>query len=68
MNRQEQIRSMKSEIGDYPTISQIAKYMGKGRDQVRELIAGLEYYQNGRKKQYFVNDVVDRIREHRAVG
>lgn len=67
MERQEQIRSMRSSVGDYPNTSQIAKYLGKSRDSVRNLVSGLEYVQNGRSKQYFVNDVVDRIRTQRAV-
>lgn len=67
MERQEQIRSMRASVGDYPNTSQIAKYLGKSRDSVRHLVEGLEYYQDGRSKNYFVNDVVDRLRELRTV-
>lgn len=66
MNRQEVIRDMKAEIGSFPNLSQIAKYLGKGRDTARTLVAGLEYYEDGKAKQYFVNDVADRILAHRA--
>lgn len=68
MTKQDLVRDMKKEIGSLPTISQIAKYMGKSRDQVREHItAGLDYYQDGRSKHYFVGDVADVILRHRIV-
>ena len=68
MERQEVIRDMKKEIGSFPNLSQIAKYLGKGRDAARTLVAGLEHYEDGKAKKYFVNDVADRILQSRSVG
>ena len=68
MTKQELIRDIKQEVGSFPTISQIAKYMRLGRDTVRsEITAGLDYVEHGRSKQYFVNDIAERILERRNV-
>lgn len=68
MNRQEIIRDLKKETGtSFPNVSQIAKYMGVSRDRVREMVAGCECLVSGRSKQYFVNDVADRILAGRTI-
>lgn len=63
MTKQDIIRGLEKEAGSsFPTISDIARFMGKGRATVRkEITAGLEYIESGRSKSYFVNDVADRI-------
>ena len=68
MNRQEIIRDIKKEIGNFPNITEIADYMQQSRESVREMMAGVEYYATGKAKKYFVNDVADRILATRAVG
>lgn len=68
MNRQEMIRDMKREVGSFPNISQIAKYMGWSRDKVRVMVAGLEYIEGGKSKQYFVNDVVGKLLQQKGVN
>lgn len=68
MNRQDLIRDIKKEYGSFPNISQLAKYMGLSRDTVRaEIVNGLEYYESGKSKKYFVNDVADRILQQRGM-
>ena len=68
MNRQELIRDMKKEIGSFPNISQIANYMGMSRETVTtEITSGLEFYESGKAKKYFVNDIADRIMMKRAM-
>lgn len=67
MTKQEIIRDIKKEIGSFPNVSQIARYFGVSRDKVRsEIVCGLEYYEAGRNKRYFVNDIADRVMSHRA--
>ena len=67
MTKQELIRDLKKETGSsFVTISGIARYMGMGRDTVRnEITAGLEYIESGRSKSYFVGDIAQRIIERR---
>lgn len=65
MNRQDVVRDMKKEIGSFPNISQIAKYLSVSRDKVREMVDGLEYLEDGRSRKYFINDVADRILQNR---
>lgn len=68
MNRQELIRDIKSECGAFPNISQLAKYMGVSRQTIRtEITSGLEYIETGKSKQYFVNDVADKILRQRNI-
>lgn len=68
MNRKELVRDMKGEIGSFPSTSQIAKYMRVSRDKVRNMVAGLEYIEDGKSKRYFVNDVVGRLLEQKGVN
>ena len=59
------IRDIKKDIGSFPNISQIAKYMHVSRDRAREMVAGLEFIEDGRSKKYFVNDIAGRILQQR---
>lgn len=68
MNRQELVRDMRQEIGTFPNISQIARYMSVSRDKVRVMVAGLEYIEDGRSRKYFVNDVVGRLLQQKGVN
>lgn len=67
MDKQTLVRDMKKEVGNFPTTSDLARYMGKSRVSIRELVKGLEYLPDGRAKKYFVGDVADRILQQRAV-
>jgi len=69
MTRQEIIRDIKKETGSsFPNISEIAAYMGVSRDRVRtEIVSGLECISNGKSRQYFVNDIADRIMSIRTI-
>jgi hypothetical protein len=67
MNKQEIMRDMKKDYGPFMTITDIAHYLRQGRDSARTLVSGLEYFNAGRAKKYFVGDVADRIMKKRAV-
>ena len=67
MNRQDVLRDMKKEIGSFPNISQIARYMSVSRDKAREMVSGLEYLEDGRSRKYFINNVADRILQQRTM-
>ncbi|MBR2674316.1 MAG: hypothetical protein IKE52_02530 [Mogibacterium sp.] len=49
-----------------PSISEIARYLGVGRDTARGLVDGLDYYSAGRAKKYFAGDVAERILQQRG--
>ena len=66
MNRQELIRDIKKDVGSFPNVSQIARYMGISRDRAREMVAGLDCIATGKQRQYFVNDVADVILRQRT--
>lgn len=68
MNRQELIRDIKKEVGSFANVTQVAKYMGMSRETVRtEILSGLEFYESGKSKLYFVNDIADGILGRRAM-
>ena len=68
MNKQDIIRDIKRETGTtWPSISQIAQYMGIGRDSARELVYGLECFETGKSKKYLANDIAERILARRTV-
>lgn len=65
MDKQTIVRDIKREVGNWPCQSDIARYLGKSRDYVINLMAGCEYITDGKKKQYFASDVADRIMNKR---
>lgn len=68
MNKQDIVRDIKKETGTtWPSISQIAEYMGIGRDSARDLVQGLDCFPTGKSKKYLANDVADRILARRTV-
>lgn len=68
MTKQELTRDIKSSVGNsMPTLSDIARYLGVGRDAARELVDGLEYWEAGRAKKYFAGDIADRILQQRGM-
>lgn len=68
MKKWDVVGDMRAEIGAFPNISQIAEYLHWSRDKVRNLVAGLDYVETGRSKQYFVVDVVNRLMEVKGVN
>ena len=67
MTKQEVERDIKSELGSFPNISQIAKYMSVSRDKAREMTDGLDYLEDGRSRRYFYKDVAGRILQQRTM-
>lgn len=51
--------------GKRPFISQteLAKVLHIGKDSARELVNGLAYYVNGKRKDFLIDDVAERIYE-----
>ena len=43
MDKQTIVRDIKKEVGNWPCQSDIARYLGKSRDYVINLMAGCEY-------------------------
>ena len=65
MDKQTIVRDIKREVGNWPCQSDIARYLGKSRDYVINLMAGCEYIADGKKKQYFASDVAERLMNKR---
>lgn len=63
MTKTELARSIEQAVGShFINISQMAAYMGTGRDYVRaNIVNGLDYISTGKNKMYFVGDVAERI-------
>ena len=70
MTKTEIIKRLQQTTGKtFLNISDVAKVMGQGRDNIRNMLKGVDYYQekeNGRKL-YFVNDIAERIMQNRYV-
>lgn len=49
-------------------ISEIARHLGMGQDNVRSLLAGVDYLPSGREKRYLISDVAERIADRRRSG
>lgn len=64
MNKQEIRRSLEKYSGrPFMNITEIAKCRGHDRKWARELVAGLDYFQEGKSKDYHVGEVADRMME-----
>ena len=68
MNRKEMIADLTREAGcAFPRVTDIARWLGKSREYVRaNIVPGLEYIGDG-QKQFYANDVVDRVLRQRAM-
>lgn len=66
MDKQTITRDIKKEIGNWPNQSQIARYLGKSRDYVREMMRGCECLPDSKTKQYLASDVAERIMQLRS--
>lgn len=68
MTKTEIRKSLATAAGsEFPTISEISRYMGVSRQSVRNLLDGLDFFQQGKRKRYFVGDVADRIMQNRGM-
>ena len=68
MTKQELKRDITSFVGNQmPTVTDVARYLGVGRDTARNLLDGLDYYNAGRAKKYFAGDVAERIMQARGM-
>ncbi len=65
MDKQTITKDIKKEIGNWPCLSDIAKYLGKSRDYANNLMQGCEFIFDGKKKQYLASDVAERLMNKR---
>ena len=63
MNKKEIKAALKmaNDGAEFINISQIARALNRSRDSARNLVYGLEYLPSGRNKNYFIDDVAERI-------
>lgn len=47
----------------FMSVSDISESMHIGRDSARNLVSGLPYIPNGRRKDYLVEDIAERLSE-----
>lgn len=66
MNKQQVTRAMQQEIGAFPNTSAIRRYMGWGKDRTQTFLSTLDCITDGKSKQYFVGDIVDKLMRERA--
>lgn len=65
MNKQQVTRNMQRSIGAFPNTTAIRTYMGWGKERTQEFLSTLECISNGKSKQYFVEDIVDKLYRER---
>ncbi|MGN8763973.1 hypothetical protein [Hornefia butyriciproducens] len=61
MNRQQEIRRIERQCGNFPSLSQIDKYLGKRKGTAKKLMDGIKPYKDGRAVRFSAVDVVDRL-------
>lgn len=66
MDTQSLTRDIKNEVGNWPNVSQIARYLGKSREYVSELMRDCDHLTRGGAKQYLAADVAKRIMQKRV--
>nr|DAQ10097.1 MAG TPA: excisionase [Caudoviricetes sp.]DAY29790.1 MAG TPA: excisionase [Caudoviricetes sp.] len=66
MDTQSLTRDIKNEVGNWPNVSQIARYLGKSREYVNELMRDCDHLTRGGAKQYLAADVAKRIMQKRV--
>ena len=49
------------------SITELANMLHVGRDSARALVAGLPFIPQGRRKDYLVSDVAERLSERRRI-
>ena len=61
MDKQIITRDIKKEIGNWPCLSDIARYLGKSRGYAQSLMQGCDFIGDGKKKQYLASDVAEKL-------
>ncbi len=67
MDKQQLIRSMTTQYGDFLTVGEMAEYLRIDRGTARGLLNGLPYLPIGRKKLFSVTDIAQRIKEREQI-
>ena len=49
------------------SITDLARVLHIGRDKARRMVAGLEYYEQGNRKDYLIEDIAERISRERKI-
>ena len=67
MDKQQMIRSMATQYGDFLMVGEVAEYLRIDRGTARGLLNGLPYLPIGRKKLFSVADIAQRIKEREQI-
>lgn len=67
MDKQQIIRSIVTQYGEFLTLTEVASFLRIDRGTARQLMNGMPYLPLGRKKLYNATDVAQRIRERTQV-
>jgi hypothetical protein len=54
--------------GMFINLSDLQKFLSAGKEYTRRIVAGLSYWENGKEKRYFVDDVVQRLWDERITA
>lgn len=60
------MRDIKNDVGTFPSIGALARYLGRNKEYVRGLMEGIDCLQDGKAKRYFAGDVAERIMQRRT--
>lgn len=61
MNKQQLTRAMEQSLGAFPNTTAIRNYFGWGKTRTVDFLAGLDFIECGRSKQYWVGDVAEKL-------
>lgn len=67
MNKQDIIRGLKSEYGEFVSVTEISQYLRVDRGTTRGMLYGISFLPCGRKKLYHIADVAQRVMERMEV-
>ena len=68
MNKQDIKRILEQRThADFISINDIKKSLSIGHPKAKQLLAGLEYYQDGKRQLYLISDVSQRIYSRRVL-
>ena len=54
--------------GMYINLTQLQKYLSAGKAYTRDIVRGLDYWENGKEKRYNIDDVVQALWNERRVS
>ena len=61
MTKQEELRRIERQCGNFPSLSQIDRYLGKRKGTAKKLMEGRPPLKDGRALRYSAADVAERI-------